>query len=167
MKTILVILTLSALSLQGLRAEDAPPAAKGTPVAKDAPTAAKDASVAKDAPTAIELKNKSSFTMDASGRNPFWPIGWKPVAHAQNNSNNNATEHSGADIPPSAFVVSSITLDQGTRFAIINGKAMQEGQVFGLQMGNQTYQLTVKSIEDGRVILARRDQEIPILLRRK
>jgi len=166
MKTIMVILTFSALSLHGLRAEAAPPAAKGTPVDKDALASAKDASVGKDAPVAIELKNKSSFKMDASGRNPFWPIGWKPVAHVQNN-NNNTTEHSGADIPPSAFIVSSITLDKGTRFAIINGKAMQEGQVFGLQMGNQTYQLTVKSIEDGRVILARRDQEIPILLRRK
>jgi len=140
MKTILAILTLSALSLPCLRAEDAP--------------------------TAIELKNKSSFTMDASGRNPFWPIGWKPVARVQ--SNNDTTEHTASDILPSAFVVSSITLDHlGTRFAIINGKAMQEGQAFGLQLGNQTYQLTVKSIEDGRVILGRRDQEIIVLLRRK
>jgi hypothetical protein len=136
MKTILAILTLATLSLQALRAEDAP--------------------------VAIELKNKSSFTMDASGRNPFWPIGWKPVPRTQT-----TTEHTGPDILPSAFVVSSITLDQGARFAIINGKAMQEGQVFGLQLGTQTYQLTVKSIEDGRVILARRDQEITVPLRRK
>jgi hypothetical protein len=136
MKTILAILTLSALSLPCLRAEDAP--------------------------TTVELKTKSSFTMDASGRNPFWPIGWKPVARVQNN-----TEHTGPDILPTAFVVSSITLDKGARFAIINGKAMQEGQQFGLQLGNQTYQLTVKSIEDGRVILARRDQEIIVPLRRK
>ena len=149
MKTILVILTFSALSLHSLRGEDAP--------------ATKDAPAVKDAPAAIELKNKSSFTMDASGRNPFWPIGWKPVARVQNNT----TEHTGPDILPSAFVVSSITVDNGTRFAIINGKAMQEGQVFGLQLGNQTYQLTVKAIEDGRVILARRDQEIIVTLRRK
>jgi hypothetical protein len=135
MKTILALLTLSVLSLACLRAEDAP---------------------------AIELKNKSSFTMDGSGRNPFWPIGWKPVARPQA-----TTEHTGPEILPNAFVVSSITLDQGARFAIINGKAMQEGQQFGLQLGNQTYQLTVKSIEDGRVILARRDQEIVVLLRRK
>jgi hypothetical protein len=136
MKTILALLTFAVLSLPGLRAQDAPPA--------------------------IELKNKSSFTMDASGRNPFWPIGWKPVARVQNN-----TEHAGPDILPTAFVVSSITLDAGARFAIINGKPMQEGQQFGLQLGNQTYQLTVKSIEDGRVILARRDQEIIVPLRRK
>jgi hypothetical protein len=137
MKTIFAILTLSALSLAGVRADDAAPA--------------------------IELKNKSVFTMDGSGRNPFWPIGWKPVARAQTTT----TEHTGPDVLPTAFVVSSITLDQGARFAIINGKAMQEGQVFGLQLGNQTYQLTVKAIEDGRVILARRDQEIIVPLRRK
>ena len=138
MKTIFAILVLSSLALAGARAEetdDAPP---------------------------IELKNKSSFTMDASGRNPFWPIGWKPVASTQT-----TTERSGPDILPSAFVVSSITLDQGARFAIINGKVMEEGQQFGLQLGNQTYQLTVKAIQDGQVILARRDQEIIVPLRRK
>src|SRR4051812_35524146 len=137
MKILLAILSLSAFSLACVRADDAPPS--------------------------IQLKNKSSFTMDASGRNPFWPIGWKPVVHTQTTT----TEHSGPDILPTAFVVSSITLDQGARFAIINGKAMQEGQQFGLQLGNQTYQLTVKTIEDGRVILARRDQEIIVPLRRK
>ena len=135
MKTILALLTVSVLAVTCVRAEE-------TPV--------------------IELKHKSSFAMDGSGRNPFWPIGWKPVVHTQT-----TTEHTGADILPTAFVVSSITLDQGARFAIINGKAMQEGQQFGLQLGNQTYQLTVKAIEDGRVILARRDQEIIVPLRRK
>jgi hypothetical protein len=112
-------------------------------------------------PAAIELTNKSSFTMEASGRNPFWPIGWKPVERASTN------EHSGPEIQPSAFVVSSITVDGGGRFAIINGKAMQVGQQFGLQLGTQTYQLTVKAIEDGRVILSRRDEEIIVPLRRK
>ncbi|HSV63322.1 MAG TPA: hypothetical protein VLH83_08240 [Chthoniobacterales bacterium] len=136
MKTILAVLSLTTLLVASVRAEDAP---------------------------AIELKNKSSFAMDGSGRNPFWPIGWKPVTRAQTATN----DHTGPDILPTAFVVTSITLDQGARFAIINGKAMQEGQVFGLQLGNQTYQLTVKAIEDGRVILARRDQEIVVPLRRK
>lgn len=116
---------------------------------------------AENAPATIDLKNKSSFTIDASGRNPFWPIGWKPVAKAS------TTDHGGLEIQPSAFVVSSITLDKGGRFAIINGKALQAGQQFGLQLGNQTYQLTVKAIEDGRVILMRRDEEIIVPLRRK
>lgn len=134
MKTIFAILVLTSLALRCGRAEET---------------------------ATIELKNKSSFAMDASGRSPFWPIGWRPVARVQ------TTEHTGPDILPSAFVVSSITMGQGPHFAIINGKAMQEGQQFGLQLGNQTYQLTVKRIEDGRVILSRRDEEIIVPLRRK
>ena len=112
----------------------------------------------------IEIKNKSSFTMAQGGRNPFWPIGWKPAGKVDTAAVN---EHAGPEIPTTAFVISSITLDKGAHFAIINGRPMQEGQTFGLQMGTQTFQLTVKSIQDGRVILARRDQEIIVSLRRK
>jgi len=64
-------------------------------------------------------------------------------------------------------MVTSITLGKTDRFAIINGKIMQEGQQFGLQMGGQTYQISVKSIQDGRVVFGRRDQEIVVPLRRK
>ena len=64
-------------------------------------------------------------------------------------------------------MVSSITIERGTRFAIINGKIIQEGQQFALQMGTSTYQLTLKAIQDGRVVLGRRDQEIVVPLRRK
>jgi hypothetical protein len=134
MKTVLAISALTLLSLTCARAEQA---------------------------AAIELTKKSSFSMEGSGRNPFWPIGWKPVARAATN------DHSGPEIQPAAFTVTSITVDKSGRFAIINGKAMQVGQQFGLQLGQQTYQLTVKAIEDGRVILARRDEEIIVPLRRK
>jgi hypothetical protein len=113
-------------------------------------------------PVRIEAKNKSSFAMRMEARNPFWPIGWKPTAKL---SSGGADQ--GGDIPGSAFVVSTITLDQGTRFAIINGKPMQEGQQFGLQLGTQMYQVLLKKIEDGRVILSRHDQEIVVPLRRK
>lgn len=109
----------------------------------------------------IELKKKSVFNGE-NVRNPFWPIGWKPSPKAAA-----PTEQAGPEIPESAFVVSSITLDNGTRFAIVNGKTMEEGQVFGLQLGNRTYQLSVKVIEDGRVILDRHGQQIVVPLRRR
>jgi hypothetical protein len=121
-----------------------------------------DRAHAGDAPH-LETKSKSSFQMDGNSRNPFWPIGWKPTAKLSEAG----MDHIGPEIPVTAFVVSSITLEQGTRVAIVNGKIMQEGQQFGLQLGNQTYQITLKTIEDGRVILGRRDQEIVIPLRRK
>ena len=116
-----------------------------------------------DQPAKIQLKNKSSFTMDLNSRDPFWPIGWKPTAKLSGGS---AGDQAG-DIPASAFVVSSITYDQGTHFAIINGKIMPEGQQFGLQLGTQVYQITLKKVEDGRVVLGRHDQEIVVPLRRK
>ena len=114
-------------------------------------------------PPRIELKNKSSFKMEGDNRDPFWPIGWKPSARLADKG----SDHAGPEIPTSSFVVSSITVEEKARFAIINGKIMQEGQQFGLQLGGQTYQITLKSIQDGKVVLARRDQEIVVPLRRK
>ena len=107
----------------------------------------------------LELKHPSSFSMPAGDRNPFWPIGWKPSSKG--------AETAGPSIPPASFLVTSITLDPGAHFAIINGRVMSEGQQFGLQMGGQVYQLTVKSIEDGRVVLANGGEEIVVPLRRK
>ena len=60
---------------------------------------------------------------------------------------------------PARSAVTSITLDAGGHFAIINGKMMGEGQEFGLQMGSQTYQITVKAIQDGQVISAARSEK--------
>ena len=108
---------------------------------------------------AIELTHKSSFDA-ADARNPFWPIGWKkPRAKS--------ADGDAAAISPDAFALTSVTMGTGPHFAILNGKIMQEGQQFGLQIGNQIYQVTLRSIEDGRVILAYQDSEIVVLLRRK
>ena len=116
--------------------------------------------LAEEAPP-IELKHKSSFVFESGERNPFWPIGWKPAPKMAKN------EHAGPAIPSSAFVVSSIVLDPKGRYAIINGRIMGEGQQFGLQIGSTVHQITVKSIEDGHVVLVRGEQEIVVALRRK
>ncbi|HEV3409678.1 MAG TPA: hypothetical protein VG095_05260 [Chthoniobacterales bacterium] len=133
--------------------------------AAETPTAEAPTPANPPAEPKLELKNKSSFVVEESGRNPFWPIGWKPAAKQTANPDQSA----GPEIRESAFTVSSITLDRNpsARFAIINGKIMNEGTVFGLQMGNQVYQITVKSIQDGQVVLQRRDQEIVVPLRRR
>ncbi len=110
----------------------------------------------------IEVKNKSSFQVENNAHNPFWPIGFKPSGSMARASG------PGADVPLNAFVLSTITLDQsGTRFAIMNGKTMGEGQQFSLQVGSQVYQLKVKKIEDGRVVLSSGDREVVVPLRRK
>src|SRR4051794_10765453 len=107
MKIVFAISVSLVLALNCLGAER-----RGAAADKHAPT--KD-NPATNEHSAVEVKNKSSFTMDPSGRNPFWPIGFKPIAKASK------TEHAGPEIQPSAFVVSSITLGQGERLAIING----------------------------------------------
>jgi hypothetical protein len=110
---------------------------------------------------AITLKHKSDF--DATDvRNPFWPIGWKkPVA---------STSSDVALAPaltPESFTLTSLATGSGQRFAILNGKVMQEGQVFGLQSGSQIYQVTVKAIQDGQVILSYEGGgDVVVLLRR-
>lgn len=129
------------------------------PVEQETPAPA-----ARPAAPAIQLKKQSTFAAEGDSRNPFWPIGWKPSVQPVAG---NKPEAPAADISPNAFLVSSIMMGEGSRFAIINGKAMQEGQIFGLQAGGQIYQVTVKSIEDGQVILQRRDQELAVPLRRK
>lgn len=147
MRTLILLLLVPAFLTAGVNAAEPAPSAPPTPQAS---------------PT-LQIKNKSSFKMDNGSRSPFWPIGWKPVAKIAHTD----TDQAGPDIPPSAFAVTSITLGAGGHFAIINGKIMGEGQQFGLQIGSQTYQITVKAIEDGQVILKRRDSEIAVPLRRK
>ena len=44
---------------------------------------------------------------------------------------------------------------------------MQEGQQFGLAVNKEIYQVTLRAIEDGRVILAYQGGEIVVSLRRK
>jgi hypothetical protein len=162
MRKLLLSICLSIVLTPALFAaaeKAAPPAPKKTkPSENSAPTEAK--SKPSDEPIAIVLKNKSSFQLDAGARSPFWAIGWKPTGRG-------AGGDALGEVPPGAFLITTITLDGATRFAIINGKSMGEGQQFGLQVGTQIYQVTVKRIEDGRVILGRGEEEIVVPLRRK
>jgi hypothetical protein len=107
---------------------------------------------------AIELKNKSTF--DATdGRDPFWPIGWKRPGPKISTA--------GPELSPGSFSLTSVTMGAGTHYAILNGKTLQEGQQFGLQFGKNVYQVTLRAIQDGKVILAYQGAEITVPLRRK
>ena len=156
------LICMSILAAPALLADDEKPA----PIAlknksKDEPAPIELKNKSTEEPPPIALKNKSSFHVDPGTRSPFWPISWKPTGKVATGGTDQG------EVPPGAFLVTTITLDGATRFAIINGKSMSEGQQFGLQVGTQVYQVTVKRIEDGRVILERRDEEIVVPLRRK
>src|SRR5205807_9080904 len=162
MKKNFSLICISILAARALLAADPKPTAaalKSKPANESAPVEPKNKSAEEASPIAV--KNKSAFNIDAGIRSPFWPLSWKPTGRVASGGTDQG------EVPPGAFVVSTITLDGATKFAIINGKSMSEGQQFGLQVGTQVYQVMVKRIEDGRVILGRRDEEIVVPLRRK
>ena len=161
MNKFLSLVWMSIFAASALMAADqkTAPVAPKNKAAEETPIVA--AKIKPEDSAAIALKNKSSFSIDAGTRSPFWPISWKPAGKVASGGTDQG------EVPPGAFVVTTITLDGTTRYAIINGKSMSEGQQFGLQVGTQVYQVTVRRIEDGRVILGRRDEEIVVPLRRK
>ena len=115
---------------------------------------------AEPAPPRLELKRKSSF--DATDtRDPFWPIGWKKPNPKSSNS------EGGPGLSAESFSLTSVVTGGGEHFAILNGKILQEGQQFGIQFGSQIYQVTLRTIEDGQVVLAYQDSEITVPLRRR
>jgi hypothetical protein len=148
MNKLLFTLCLTSVTLSLVRAEDKAPAPAAGAKAETPP-----------APT-IELNKKSNFGA-TDARDPFWPIGWKKP----NAKNPNAEV--GPGLTAESFSLTSLTMEAGQHFAILNGKVMQEGQQFGLQMNNQIYQVTLRSIEDGRVVLLYQGGEIIVPLRRK
>ena len=160
MNKFLISVSILASSL-ALAAEQKPAPATPTKKSEDQSATTELKPKPNEEPAPIAVKNKSSFHIDAGTRSPFWPISWKPTGKVASGGTDQG------EVPPGAFVVTSITLDGATHFAIINGKTMSEGQQFGLQVGTQVYQVMVKRIEDGRVILGRRDEEIVVPLRRK
>ena len=162
MNKFLAFILMLIFATQMLTAADqkpAPAAANVKPTEQSALVDSKNKPGDQAAPIAV--KTKSSFWLGAGARSPFWPIGWKPTGKVGSGGTDQG------EVPSGAFLVSSITVDGATRFAIINGKSMGEGQQFGLQLGTQVYQVTVKRIEDGQVVLSRHDEEIVVPLRRK
>jgi hypothetical protein len=162
MKKFLSLLSLSIWTAPLLLAADgattAQPPQKNAPTEKSVPAEPK---IKTDESAPITVKNKSSFNIDPAARSPFWPISWKPAGKVA------AGGTDQGEVPPGAFLVTSITLDGATHFAIINGKTMSEGQKFGLQIGTHIYQVEIKQIEDGRVILNHGGDDIVVPLRRK
>src|SRR5256885_12713574 len=139
MKKFFSLICMSILAAPALLAADTKPASatlKSQPGDDSAPIELKNKSAEEASP--IALKNKSAFNADAGTRSPFWPISWKPTGKVASGGSDQG------EVPAGAFVVSTITLDGAAHFAIINGKSMGEGQQFGLQVGTQIYQVTVK-----------------------
>ena len=159
--TFVCLSMLAAPTLRGAGEKSAPTTTNTKPAEQTPAPDSKNKPA--DEPTVVAVKNKSSFAIDAAARSPFWPIGWKPTARVAGADGGGGAQ---GEVPPGAFLVTSITLGNPNHFAIINGKTMIEGQQFGLQVGTQIYQVTVKRIEDGKVIIGRGEEETVVPLRR-
>ena len=110
--------------------------------------------------TPAAVPRKSVFTA-ADVRNPFWPIGWKKPASKDENAG------AAPALSPASFTLTSVTTGPGGSFAILNGKIVQEGQQFGLQMGGQIYNVSVQSVQDGQVVLSYQGGQVVVPLRRR
>jgi hypothetical protein len=123
--------------------------------------AAQPAASPSPSPAAAVVQVPKSVYPAGNLRNPFWPIGWiKPDA-------TESTAVAAAPIlTPASFTLSSVIGGAGSRFAILNGKAIEEGQQFGLQANGQVIMVTVQAIEDGQIILAYKGGQVVVPLRR-
>lgn len=102
------------------------------------------------------LAKSSSFKAPATERNPFWPIGWTPgpvvpVAQAA----------VVFDVKAESFALSTTSLDVPP-LAIINGRSYTLKDQIPTAPGSPDF-VTVKSIQDGLVILDHHGRELRLL----
>jgi hypothetical protein len=109
----------------------------------------------------LNIKSRSSFSLPATTRNPFWPVGWtKPSAVPVGPQVATPQAPVQTVIRPDDFVVSSISIG-ALSLAVINRKAYSEGEIIpipGAPAGKPGAQ--VYSIRDGEVLLRYKEQVI-------
>jgi hypothetical protein len=145
----ILIASAAALTFHALRAAE--------------PAAAKPAFRAESAAasTKFALKNKSTFTLSAEQRAPFWPIGWTKRAV----STTQVKDMPKVTLDESAFQVTSILVGEQS-LAVINGRAYSEGEFLRLPKGSQPIRIRVQRISDGSVTLQYGEQMLMVGLRR-
>lgn len=107
------------------------------------PTQAQDADRIKPA-------TPSSFVSTLGGRNPFWPVGWKPKEKAPVA----VTEERPAitNIPPEAASISSILLGDPP-IAVINGGEFTTGDIVPLVVNGTPIKARLIAVGDGFIRL--------------
>lgn len=111
---------------------------------------------------AAELKIAviSSFTAPDTIRNPFWPVGWKPVVIVPGIPTPQPPIE--VKINPDDFEVTTISIG-AISLAVINGNAYSEGEIVPspkVQLPPGTPGVQVYSIRDGEVLLRFKDKLI-------
>ncbi len=109
-----------------------------------------------------DLKNKSTFTLAAARRAPFWPIGW---VKRKNETRTEITQAPKAKLDENAFTVTSIMLGNPS-LAVLNGRAYSEGEFIRMPKGGAPMKVRVQQIGDGTVSLSYEQQVFVVTLKR-
>lgn len=148
--------TFATLLLAAITATAAPARARAA-----APAAAGNAPDAATETTEFQLKNRSTFAAGDGAHNPFWPIGWtktsRPVA---------AAAAAAVTLKPDSFEVTSIMLNDPP-MAVVNGRAVAEGEIIPMPVGNQKVIVQLAAVQDGQIVIRYQNQNIVVPLRRR
>lgn len=114
-------------------------------------------------PGKYELQKKSTFTLAADRRAPFWPIGW--VKRANQAPTEVTKQAPKVKFDENAFVVTSIMLGNPS-LAVVNARAYSEGEFIRMPKGGTPMKVRVQQIGDGTVSLAYENQIFTVALKR-
>jgi len=110
----------------------------------------------------FKLKHRSTFTVQDTERNPFWPVGWVKTAAPTAVSETVQV----AEIRPEDFELTAILL--GTpALAVINGREYSEGDFIVLKGAGPAAKVQIVQVMDGRITLRYMGKDYSILLHRK
>jgi hypothetical protein len=116
--------------------------------------------------TGYELKNRSSFKVDADARIPFWPIGFqRPKLKADGTIAKATVVATGIQLEPGHFSVTSI-LSGNPALATINGHSFEEGELLPVVYGNERLRVVIRAIREGGVTLEYDGQQIFVPMKR-
>ena len=111
----------------------------------------------------FDLQKKSTFTLAADRRAPFWPIGW--VKRANQGPTEVTRQAPKAKLNENAFAVTSIMLGNPS-LAVINARAYSEGEFIRMPKGSAPMKIRVVQIGDGTVSLSYENQSFTVALKR-
>lgn len=121
-------------------------------------TAFRAASAQGEASKEYTLKHKSDYAAADDARNPFWPIGFKPTA-ATPEAPQAPTAEAAPEVRPEMFVVTTISLENDSPLAVINGHTHGVGDRLSIDASGKAF-VTVRKITDGAVFFEYRGQTI-------
>ncbi len=120
-------------------------------------------------PEPFTLKNRSSFTLTAETRAPFWPIGWvrtkggtTPVEHGHSNAAPVEAAAPQIQLTAESFNLTSVLLGNPS-LVTINGRSFEEGEFIPVISGQQRLKVQVRAIREDGVWL-QLDKQDPVLV---